>query len=79
MIWCINSYFTLWCEGRRHTNIRDCCEAAVKLNSPVAVVFTTGKVHYVESLEGKYPWTSPWSELTAVYFEKLNSKTRYHF
>lgn len=55
--------------------IRSCCEAAAKLHSPAAVVFTAGKVYYAESLEGKYPWTSPWSEETVIYFENAKDIT----
>ena len=55
--------------------IRDCCEAAAKLSVPAAVVFTAGKVYYAGSLEGKYPWTSPWSETTVIYFENTRDIT----
>ena len=49
--------------------IRNCCEAAAKLQKPAAVVFTAGKVYYADSLEEKFPWTSPWSQTTVLYFE----------
>lgn len=49
--------------------IRSCCEEAAKLKKPAAVVFTKGKTYYANSLNDKYPWTSPWSQKTVLYFE----------
>ncbi len=49
--------------------IRNCCEAAAGLQKPSAVVFTAGKVYYADSLGEHFPWTSPWSQTTVIYFE----------
>ena len=49
--------------------IRNCCEAAARLQKPAAVVFTAGKVYYADSLGEHFPWTSPWSQTTVIYFE----------
>ncbi len=55
--------------------IRSCCDAAAKHGSPAAIIFEEGKVYYANSFENKFPWTTPWSQKTLLYFENTKDIT----